>query len=380
MARTARGAVTVIDVQDGTNPITAFLTNENHTFAGSSTGVIDSNTINDFASEVVAFVGDTRAVYNNAGTTTPNTYRITGIAYAGTSTGWGTPTFSTSTGVIGIPSISTTAVISTSAVVTFSVTNSLGILVPGLTQTLSLSIVREGTGGAIVEMTATRQNFLADNSGSLNAGQDAIVLGIETQGNVGNLTVSTSVDGAAFVTQTSTGNASGSVSAFDTDSSGTVDGSGAIPNAFQRIAIADSNLGAADTLTVRVSGATGGTDSISIFKVRDGAEGASAIIVSVDSSNGLIFRNSGGNAKTMTATVFDANDGSQITDGNVYTWTRSGSGSVSAGTVRVNSSSDRTVRAAAGVEASGPDYSSIIIGPEDVDANEQFTCEVTTAT
>ena len=379
MARTARGAATLIDVQDGTNPITAFLTNENHTFAAESTGTISADSISGFSSQIVAFVGDTQATYS-ASTATPNTFRITGIAYSGTSTGWGTPTF-TSGGVISIPSISTTAVSTASAVVTFSVTNSLGNPVPGLTQTISLSIVKEGTGGAIIEMTATRQNFLADNSGTLNAGQDDIILGVETQGLVGNLVVSTSVDGAAFATQSATGNGVGGVSAFDVDSSGSVETTGSLPNTFERLAISQTNLGSADTLTVRVAGAgAGGTDSISIFKVRDGAEGASAIIVSVDSNNGLIFRNSAGADKVLTATVFDADDGTQISAGNVYTWTRSGSGSVSASIVRVTSSTDRTVVAQGGVEASGTAFPDIIIGSADVDANEQFTCEVTTAT
>ena len=195
MARTARGAATIIDVQDGNNPITAYLTNENHTFAAGSDGTVSN--VAGFASDLVVFVGDNLATYNVAGTTTPNTYRIASVEYQGTSTGWG-GIAADGTGEITVVSISNTAVISVTAIVTFSVTNANGIEITGLTQQITFSIVKEGTGGAVIEMTATNQSFFSDNAGTLNAGQDDIIIEVETQGNVGDLTVQTSIDGAAF--------------------------------------------------------------------------------------------------------------------------------------------------------------------------------------
>ena len=131
-------------------------------------------------------------------------------------------------------------------------------------------------------------------------------------------------------------------------------------------------------MAIRVSGASGGQDTITLFRVDQGNNGNDAIIVNVVSSNGNIFRNGAGAAKTLTAMVYDAGTGSQLTSGVSYTWTRSGSGSVSAGAVRVTSSTNRTVVATGGVEASGTEYQTIIVGEEDVDTEEVFTCTVDT--
>lgn len=374
MARTARGAVTLIDVNDGANPITAYLTNENHTFAATSAGVVSG--VSDFSTNLTVFVGGTQATYNTT-TSTPNTFRITSVAYQGTSTGWGTPT-ANAMGVVTIPSIGNSAVASTQILITFSVTNENGNVNSGLTAIVTLSVVREGSGGAIVSMIANRQDFRANNAGTLNDGQSNIIFTIDTQGNTGNLVVQTSIDGAAFVTQTTTGTGAGNIAAYDVDTSGNVETTGSIPNAFARLAVSSANLGnAANTLAVRVAGATGGQDTISIAKVRDGAEGAAAIIVNVSSDSGTVFRNAAGAAKVLTATVFDAADGTQITTGVTYNWSRSGSGSVPAGTVRVNSAMDRTVVPTGGVEANGTAFNTITVGPEDTTASEQFTCEVT---
>ena len=44
----------------------------------------------------------------------------------------------------------------------------------------------------------------------------------------------------------------------------------------------------------------------------------------------------------------------------------------------MTSSTDRTVVASGGVEASGTAFSTIIVGEEDVDTSEVFTCTVDT--
>ena len=190
--------------------------------------------------------------------------------------------------------------------------------------------------------------------------------------------VQTSLDGATFATQSTTGAVAGDIAAFDTDTAGDVETTGTIPTAFARLRITQENLGNANnTLAVRVAGTNGGQDTISIIKVLNGERGESAIIVSIQSDGGFDFKNSAGAAKTLTCVVRDADDGSQLTAGVAYHWIRSGSGSTSAGTVRVASSSNPIVVATGGVEANGTAFPMIIVGPEDVSQTEGFDCEVT---
>ena len=42
MARQARAQQTIVDINDGVNPVVAFATNENHTFSASETGVVSN--------------------------------------------------------------------------------------------------------------------------------------------------------------------------------------------------------------------------------------------------------------------------------------------------------------------------------------------------
>ena len=165
MARIARASATLTDISDGSNPISARLTNENHTFAASSAGAVSN--LGSFETELEVFVGGVQSTYS-ASTATPNTHRITNLAYTDSPSGWGVPT-ANAAGVVTIPSIDDSASLSAAAVITFSVTNENGNVVSGLTVSLSLSVVREGTGGAIVSLVSNRGNFRASNEGTLVA-------------------------------------------------------------------------------------------------------------------------------------------------------------------------------------------------------------------
>lgn len=379
MARVAAGGITLIDVTDGTNPIAVGLTNENHSFVATEAGVVQNRT--GFSTELRVFVGGTAATYNVAGTTTANTFRITGVAYQGTSTGWTAPAFSSS-GVVTIPGISNTATPSVIVRITYRVTNENGIQLAAETIDASLNVVRQGAGGLIIALAATDQFFFSDNAGSLDTGQDDIILSISSQGSVGNYQFAISQNGGAFVTRTATGTGVGQISAYDADTTGDVETTGNFPNQPARIAISSANLGTNDTMAIRVTGANGGTDTVTIGKVRRGATGAAAIIVDVNSNNDDVFRVGSTNAaKTLSVTVYDAADGSVIDASNItnYRWTRSGSGSVSAGNVRVTSSTNRAVVASGGVEANGSSFTTIIVGDEDVSDRETFNCIVTTS-
>ena len=86
MARRAAGQLTVVDISDGIDPIVAFTTNENHTFAADENGTVASATRAGFSSDVRVFVGQSSAVFTTDSTlssgveNTPQ-YRISSIDY-----------------------------------------------------------------------------------------------------------------------------------------------------------------------------------------------------------------------------------------------------------------------------------------------------------
>ena len=396
MARSAAGQLTIVDISDGIDPIVAFATNENHTFSASEDGSVTTATRTGFSSGIRVFVGQDAADFIPSGTLTAgieNTpqYRITSIGYVNadgttqTGTGFGTPSVADTdnNAVITIPSITTSANPTVTLRVRMQVRNNRGVLVDNIDTIITLTIVRNGAGGQIVELVTTGQSFRADSSGTTinNATTNPdIIISIQTQGTTGNISIATSQNGEAFVNRSSTNAGVGQIAGYDTDGSGAFL-TGNFPtaqNGVARLQITRANFGNNRAMAIRVSGASGGQDTITLFRVDQGNNGNDAIIVNVVSSNGNIFRNGAGAAKTLTAMVYDAGTGSQLTSGVSYTWTRSGSGSVSAGAVRVTSSTNRTVVATGGVEASGTEYQTIIVGEEDVDTEEVFTCTVDT--
>ncbi len=375
MARVASNEITITDISDGTNPITAFTTNSNHTFAASANGTVSN--VAGFTSTLIVFVGQTQASYVTTLGSTADTFSITGMTYVGVSTGWGTP--SNASGTITIPSISASAATSVTLRLTFSVIpTSTTTAVTGIVQDITLSVVKEGAGGQVIEIVPTSQTFFANSTGTLNASQTNIILSIETQGTTGNITLATSVNGGAFANQTATSTAQGGISFYDADTSGTVSTTGTFPvaqNGIARVAIAQGNLGnTGNTLTVKVTGATGGSDALTVFKVKEGAAGTGAIIVAVTSDSGTVFKNNVGTAKVLTAQVTDADTGVTPTTSITYTWTRAASAGV-----RVTSQADRTVIATGGVLASGTGFPNITVGPEDVSTQERFGVSVSVA-
>lgn len=375
MARIGTGSITLFDVTDGTNPITHNLTNENHTFVASENGVVESATRAGFTSSLNVWVGSTKATYNTT-TTTHNTFRITGVSYVGTATGWGNLTISAA-GAMSLPSLAQNPTEAVTARVTFSVTNDLGSVTTGLTRDITMNVVKQGAGGASISLNPTRQHFFGNFEGTLDGGQDNIEITIVTAGSTGALTVHTSLDGGAFNQIATAGSTAGGVSGFDTDTSGAFTTTGAIPSGVARLSISQANMGSANELSVRVEGATAGADTVTVTKVRRGQTGEHAIFVDVTSSDDDVFKNGAGADKTLTAIAYDQGTGSSVTSGVSYNWTRSGSGSVSSGAVRVTSSSNRAVIASGGVEANGTAFNTVIVGADDVFGKEKFSCRVT---
>lgn len=373
MARVASSELTLIDVTDGTNPIIAFLTNENHSFSQQEGGTVDN--VAGFSTQLIAFEGQTQMAYDTDNVLTNSEYRITAAAYTTTATNWGTPSVNHTTGTITIPSIGAITEKQVTLRITFSVKNSLGNTTTGLTKDCTLTVLQQGAGGLVIDLTAANQVFLAGETGVLNSGQSDIIINVSTQGSVGSYSYYTSLNGAAWVQKTATATTAGGISGYDNDDTGSKL-TGTLPTSnLARLFISPSNLGDANnTLTVKVQGATGGVDFVTIYKSRQGITGAAALIVVVESSDGTVFKNNAGTAKVLTCKVYDAETGAQITSGVTYTWSRS-----SSATLYVNNTTSRSVTPTAGVVLGAGNYPTITVGPEDVSISERFSCSVSVA-
>ena len=155
-------------------------------------------------------------------------------------------------------------------------------------------------------------------------------------------------------------------------------------NANDNIVITPTNFGTSNTMTVRVTGANDGSDSVSLVRIRDGVRGASSLFVAISSSDGTLFKNNAGSAKTITCEIWDQIDGSAVT----HVGTSVGQRSVNFNWQRVDAggsgadvfvTTGTRVVSATGDSADGYGAATLIIGPEDISDNSstQFSCEVT---
>ena len=234
--------------------------------------------------------------------------------------------------------------------------------------------MNEGAGGSVVNLSATSQTFFADFGGAfLSTGNSDIIVGIETGGSPGAQTYEVSQNGNSFVAVTTAGDTIGGIKGFDEDLTGNFTQTGTISTTSDRLLISKNNLGTNDTYTIKVSGANGGVDVVTIMKVREGDKGAASINVSITSSTGgTVFKNNSGTSKTLSVVVTDSKDGTTLTPTS-YQWLKNGV------QINVTSSSTRTVVSTGGEAANGVAYPTIIVGPEDVTDNsaEEFSCIVT---
>lgn len=379
MARIARGAITVVDINDGSNPIAAVLTNQNHTFPANSSGVVTAATRDSFSTEAIVYIGSVKATLNTNGTLLNNEFRIKPVGTGAedtkvvSGTGW-TVGVNASTGVLSVTAIPSTTVNSCTVQVAVEYKDPQQASTGTVLLTLTLTKVNEGAGGTVINLTQTKQAFFANFAGTfLASGNDDIEMIIDTDGSTGALTYEVSLNGGVYAAVTTASTAQGGIKGFDLDLSGAFTESGTISTAAQRLLISKDNMGANDTYTIKVTGATGGADAVTIVKVREGDTGAAAINVAINSSTGgNVFKNNSGSAKTLSVVVTDAKDGSTLTPTN-YQWLKNGA------QVQVNDSTDRFVVTSGGEAANGSAYTTIVVGPEDVTDNssEEFSCIVT---
>lgn len=394
MARQASGAITITDITDGTDPISVQMTNENHTFSANTVGTVATAERELFSSEIIAYLGSTRISYDALGGN--SSYKLGAIADVNS---WSaTVTTATGQAVItiasgGIPS----GADALSGVLTIPVivSNAAGGS-STLNISLTLSKVSQGAGGTIVRLNPNKRAFFLDENGvETPSAQSDITTEIIYQGSQGAVTIQSSVNGAAYANVSVNSLASllsvpaGSVKSQDV--SGDVSGSDdnfviGIENFFGTDA-SGGLINSTNTVTYKVSSANGGIDTFSILAVRKGDTGASAIIVVVESSNGIAFKTGTSNIdKTLTTIVYDANTGTEIlnkknsgTNNIKYEWFL---GDTTAGLVQTDAG--RNVVATGGADAGGTitlptsdDYHKIIVGDEDVATYQQYTCRVT---
>lgn len=403
MARIARGAITIADITDGTDPVSAFLTNENHTFIANTGGEVADTVKQGFSSAVTLFIGSTKGtlITNTAAPDTKGEYRVkpfvgtsptdTDTRLKGTtptSSGYTPAVSNDANGIITVSDIASDSDDSVTLIVVVEYHN--GVSLETLELDLTFSKVRQGAGGVVIVASPSSQYFYADNDGTLNSGQSNIRIDITTTGTTGSITLQTRT-GSTWDTKTTTAATAGGIVGYATSHEGSAT-TGDFPdeinngsNSTFSIFISPANLGNSnDILSFRVTSSEGGGDTVSIVKVLEGIAGQNAIVVVVESSTeGTVFRTSGTNdPKTLTARVYDMTDGSELTAGaQIYKWFK-GDGSSTINVVdntdRVVDYDDGTVNASTGTTRSNNGHF-IVIDQDDVTNREQFTCEVSVA-
>jgi hypothetical protein len=344
MARTAVGAITIQDVQDGIHPISLVLSNQSHTFAGDNEGTVVAGEIAAFSSEVYAYVGVTRATYDSAASPANNTYKLGTIAYD--TAGWTAVSTVAASQVKITMSVVPTGTTNKSVVITVPVivTNSVGNATT-VNMLISLAKLIEGADGASVTLTPTKQTIAFSELGVATDTAD-IIIPIVTVGNTGALSAYYARNGATSWTALTVGATVNKAKEIDID--------GANDN--DHITISTINFGTADVFTVKVAGASSGSDIISIIKIQDGATGEAALTVSISSSvGGFSFKNNSGTTKVLTVVVYDNATGSVITPTS-FQWRKNGTNVANATT------------------------STISITPTDITdgGSEEYSCLVTT--
>lgn len=307
MARSAVGAITLTDIKDGIHPISVVLGNQSHTFAADPNGTVVSAEVNKFSCEVFVYIGDSRATYDSSVSPANNTYKVTA---ASTPVTWTTSITEVSNqAVVSVNTVPTgTSNTTANVVLTIEIKNYLG----NVTTTqlvISLAKAIEGHAGQIIELTPSRQTFQFSEDGVTT--DSDIVIPVRTAGNVGALSVFYSRNGSTNWATLAQGTGVNKAKSIDIDGTGGDD----------HVTISKENFGTSDVFSIKVEGAAGGVDVVSIIKIQDGNTGSAALLVSITSSTGgFVFKNNAGAVKTLTAEVYDMKDGSEITSNLSYNW------------------------------------------------------------
>lgn len=349
MSRVATGAITILDVSDGINPLAVTLGNQSHTFSANTFGEVSTAERETFSSSVFAYVGATRATYDNSVTPAVNTYKITGMVVT---EGWGA--VNAPDGGQAVITCSSTPENTTNktgtVVLSMDITNSVGNAT-SVEVTITWSVMVEGAGGSAIWITPSRLTFQFEETGTTALDGD-IILGLTYAGNVGSLSAEYALNGSNVWNTLTAGTAANKAKTMDVTA----------PHAGDQIVISPANFHESDIFSVRVTGLNGARDVVSIIKIKDGVSGKASLYVSITSNkNGFSFKNNfSGNgatstAKTLTARVFDMADGAAVEESKIaYVWQKNG--------VNFGGTAKRQIVTASDVENNGSD---------------QFQCNVT---
>ena len=310
MTRTASGAVTIYDVADGIHPLSMVLSNQAHSFAADNEGVVAAAEKGQFSCELFVYVGGTRCVVDT-NTFVFNTYRLGTITYS--TSGW----VVIATEASGQYKITATTIPGGTtnrtvvAKVPVTIVNAVGneTVVDGI---ISLSKAIEGADGQAVYLAPSRQTFQYNEDRETTDGN--IVIDVSTVGITGVLSATYATNGSSSFSELVQGASVNQASVVDIDGTGT-----------DTITLTKVNFGVNNVMAIRVTGATGGSDTVSIIRIQDGATGAASLFVSISSSvNGFVFKNNTGPAKTLTVKVIDMKNGNVVTP-SAFQWYKNGS-------------------------------------------------------
>ena len=402
------GAISIVDVKDGIQPIVMQLSNEAHAFIADQNGNVSPEELAAFICDVTLWIGDVEASYTEAVTIDADTAKTNKNKYNIKITS-SVPSWVPVKSINGtkcriqMSSIPTgTLPASKSALIKVEVTasNSIGRIVTGeLNVTLFKGI--QGVDGVAIRLEPSRLYFMADGTNALVTPQTDITIKPKIIGDVGNvLNVKLSKDGGAFYDYdgpTIFGKNSAGQTATDVDADGFKDYAPedkAPKDGYHDyiITITPAMFGNADIMTVFVKGSANehASDTLSIARIKKGAAGEAALSVFVNSSaNGTIFKNGAldTHKKLLSAEIYDMADGSEIKDGVdgysvIYTWLQDNLPVYVEPNVPTAQDKFRNVVAAGtpgAIPASGKAFSYIQIGAEDVEdgKSSQFTVTVT---
>jgi len=322
-SRTSVGVVTLFDVQDGFNPISVLLGNQSHSFPADDAGFVDATPLSDFICSLQVYLGVTRLNYHSSNT--KSCYRVKSVT--GSETGWNPNTVFSAGGtqqsvvLDGIPTGTTNVKKAAFITVVIDVYNTIGNLTP-VTLEISLNKAIQGAGGALVNMRPTRQTFEYDENDNVPTALqakidngsfiDTISIDVRSTAETGGLTAQISENGGSF-RNAAVGSGAGKISAIDVNKSGT-----------DTIVFTRANFGTNNSVSIKVSGGTGGADVVSFGKIKNGSTGPAALLVVIKPSvEGFAFRNNTGANKTLIARIYDNNGGLELTSSNAtieYQW------------------------------------------------------------